>query len=67
MSVQGKEVAAGSTRLFKNADKDSISGMFIKAAEGKTSIWVSMFQHASTLDLVDTDSIDLTFGFRYLG
>ena len=67
MQSQSFEVAAGSTRLWKNSDEDSRAGLFIKAAEGKTSIWVSMFQHDETLNLVDTDSLDLTFGFQYLG
>ena len=67
MNGMSEIVAAGNTRLWRNSDEDSRSELFIKAAEGKTSIWVAMFQQTDTLDLVDTDSIDLTFGFKYLG
>ena len=46
---------------------DTAAPLFVKAAEGKTSIWVACIQHAGTLDLVDTDSVTITFGFEYLG
>ena len=45
----------------------STAPVFIKAAEGKKSIWVAMVQLAGTLDLEATDSITLTFGFEYIG
>ena len=65
-------VSAGTGKLYSNAstnDANSYSGapLFIKAAEGKTSIWVAMIQPAGTLDMADTDSLSLTLGFEYLG
>ena len=51
----------------QNAANIGSSPLFVKAVDGETSIWVAMIQLAGTLDLVDTDSITLTFGFQYLG
>ena len=64
-TVSSIEVANG--RLYGTYDADFGANMLIKAADGETSIWVAMIQHAGTLDLTDTDSITLTFGFEYLG
>ena len=65
-------VSVGNGLLYSNepiqaANSFGASPVFIKAAGGETSIWVAMIQHAGTLDLTDTDSITLTFGFQYLG
>jgi len=51
----------------QNSANIGSSPLFVKAADGETSIWVAMVQLAGTLDLTDTDSITLTFGFEYLG
>jgi len=54
--------------LYTDSDSDfKTSPVFIKAADGETSIWVACVQYAGTLDLTDTDSMTLTFGFEYLG
>ena len=53
--------------LYSSNCSDGPQAIFIKAADGETSIWVAMIQTAATLDLTDTDSITLTFGFEYLG
>ncbi|MGI9571980.1 MAG: hypothetical protein ACR2L5_01515 [Candidatus Actinomarinaceae bacterium] len=45
----------------------TLNPLFIKAADNQTSIWVAMVQLSGTLDLTDTDSMTLTFGFEYLG
>jgi hypothetical protein len=63
--------SAGAGRIYSNSsmnDASSYGGVpiLIKAADTKTSIWVAMIQPAGTLDLVDTDSIALTFGFQYI-
>ena len=53
---------------YSNSPSDEgANSIFVKAAGNNTSIWVAMFQPAGTLDLTDTDSITLTFGFQYLG
>ena len=57
----------GSGNLYSNNCSDGPQPVFIKAADGETSIWVAMIQTAGTLDLTDTDSITCTFGFEYLG
>ena len=58
----------GTGFLYTNVDSSfSSNPIFIKAAEGETSIWVACIQYAGTLDLTDTDSITCTFGFEYLG
>ena len=58
----------GTGLLYTSHDSDFRSvPIFIKAEEGKTSIWVACIQYAGTLDLTDTDSITCTFGFEYLG
>ena len=51
----------------QNSAEYGAAPLFIKAAPGSSSIWVAMIQPAGTLDLTDTDSISLTFGFQYLG
>ena len=54
--------------LYSGTDNDySAEPLFLKAADGETSIWVACIQWQGTLDLTDTDSITLTFGFEYLG
>jgi hypothetical protein len=69
----GQSVDLGNGRLASNAGPVQNSAeyagspTFLKAASGETSIWVAMFQPAGTLDLTDTDSLSLTFGFKYLG
>ena len=61
-------VAVANGLLYTAGDEDgSQCPIFIKAAGGETSIWVAMIQQTGTLDLTDTDSITLTFGFQYLG
>jgi len=46
--------------LYTDSDSDfKTSPVFIKAADGETSIWVACVQY--------TDSMTLTFGFEYLG
>ena len=65
----GISSSIGNGRVCVNSSNagDTAAPLFIKAAEGKTSIWVACIQHAGTLDLVDTDSVTITFGFEYLG
>ena len=64
----GLATAVGNGLLYSGTDSDfSASPLFIKAADGETSIWVACIQSADTLDLTDTDSITCTFGFEYLG
>ena len=64
-------IAAGNGRIYSNqpnpkaANGFGASPVFIKAAEGETSIWVAMIQPSGTLNMVDTDSMTLTFGFEY--
>ena len=58
----------GTGLLYTGVDSSfSSNPVFIKAADGETSIWVACVQYTATLDLVDTDSITCTFGFQYLG
>tara|TARA_R110000824_G_C14822894_1_gene636942 strand:- start:44 stop:556 length:513 start_codon:yes stop_codon:yes gene_type:complete len=52
---------------IQNSANIGSSPLFVKAADGETSIWVAMIQPLGTLDLEDTDSITLTFGFEYIG
>ena len=60
-------VAVGNGYLYTGGDEDGSQGpLFIKAADGQRSIWVAMIQQSETLDLIDTDSITLTFGFQFL-
>ena len=58
----------GQGLLYSNTDAD-YGGipLLIKAADGETSIWVAAINFAGTVDLTDTDSLSLTFGFEYLG
>ena len=56
-----------SNEPMQNSSSFGASPVFIKAADGERSIWVAMIQPVSDLDLEDTDSISLTFGFKYLG
>jgi len=61
-------VAVANGLLYSSSDEKGKRGpVFLKAANGETSIWVAMIQQGGTLDLTDTDSITLTFGFEYLG
>ena len=60
-------IGTGYFYTSNDADFSSNMPMLIKAAEGKTSIWVACIQYAGTLDLTDRDSITCTFGFEYLG
>ena len=55
------------TDPIQNSSEYGPSPLIVQAPSGGTSIWVAMIQHAGTLDLTDTDSITLTFGFEYLG
>ena len=62
-------IAVGNGLLYSGVH-DTISGnmpLLLKAADGQTSIWVACVQYAGTLDLVDTDSLTLSLGFKYLG
>ena len=54
----GTQIAAGNIKG---------SSMLLKAAEGKTSIWVAMISIGGSLDMDDADGMDLTFGVQYLG
>ena len=57
----------GNGLLYSGIDSDfSTSPVFLKAADGETSIWVACIQYLGTLDLTDTDSITCTFGFQYI-
>jgi len=56
----------GNGLIYSSNCSDGPQPVFIKAADGETSIWVAMIQPAGDLDLTDTDSITLTFGFQYL-
>ena len=63
-------VAVANGLLYSHTDLQYSGGnnpMLVKAVDGETSIWVAMIQPAGTLNLVDTDSITLTFGLQYLG
>ena len=62
-------IEVGNGRVYAGT-YDSVSGnmpLLLKAAEGQKSIWVACVQYAGTLDLTDTDSITISFGFKYLG
>ena len=65
-----KSTAVGNGLLY-NLDSGVTGGgrtpVFVKSEAEKTSIWVACISHAGTLDLTDTDSMTLTFGFQYLG
>jgi hypothetical protein len=77
MKFDGKDnsVNVGTGYLYSNtisggtqiSHTQAGSPIFIKAEEGKTSIWVACISHGGTLDLADDDSITCTFGFKYLG
>jgi len=64
-------ISAGNGLLYSNEPNQSSSSfgaspLLIKAEGGSTSIWVAMIQPAGTLNMTDTDSMTLTFGFQYL-
>jgi hypothetical protein len=56
----------GASKL-DGSNAHTLPPLFVKAAEGQTSIWVACVQLSGTLDLTDTDSMTLTFGFEYIG
>ena len=65
--TQAYNVGNGLLYLSSLNGEDGSSPLLLKAAEGETSIWVAAINYAGTVDLTDTDSITLTFGFEYLG
>ena len=65
--TQAYNVGNGLLYLSSLNGEDGSSPLLLKAAEGETSIWVAAINYAGTVDLTDTDSLSLTFGFEYLG
>ena len=59
-------VSVGNGLLYSNHGLDSHVPTFVKAVDGETSIWVAGFAFGGTLDLTDTNSLSLTFGFEYI-
>ena len=65
--------SCGATYIYHPGQQNNPNGvpnlmpMCLKAAEGKTSIWVSLISIGGTLDLTSADGLDMTFGVQYLG
>ena len=53
-------------RLYRDSDGLIAQDIYIKAADGSTSIWVAAVNNIGTLDLTDATSIDINFIIEYL-